>query len=82
MIEELRERETNLIQSRPIQVAKDDALFCLGLCRLHETHLRAKILPGLAVIDDSIDPRPKLRIHRLMEFVLPPKVQGQVRIQI
>ena len=82
MIKELRERETNLVQSRPIQIAKDDALFCLSLCGFHETHLRLKILPGLAVVDDSIDPCPKLRIHRLTEFLLPPKIQRQVRIQV
>src|SRR3989442_5811163 len=80
MIEELRERETNLVQSRPIQVAKDDALFCLCLCGLHETHLCLKILPGPAVVDDSIDPSPELRVHRLAGFVLPPQVQKQVRI--
>src|SRR5437867_5872446 len=82
MIEELRERETNLVQSCPIQVAKDDALFCFCLCGLHATHLCLKILPGPAVVDDSIDPSPELRVHRLAEFVLPPKVQRQVRIQV
>ena len=82
MIEELRQCETSSVQSRPIQVAKHDALFCFRLCGLHETHLRLKILPGLAVVDDSIDPRPKLRIHRLTEFLLPPKVERQVRIEI
>ena len=80
MIEELRERETNLVQSRPIQVAEDDALFCLCLRGVHETHLRLKIAPWLAVVDDSIDPRPKLRIHRLAKFVLPPK--RRIRIQV
>ena len=45
-------------------------------------HLRAKIIPGLTVINDTIDPRPKLRIHRFTEFLLPPKVKRQVRIQV
>ena len=45
-------------------------------------HLRAKIFPALAVIDHSIDPRPKLRIHRFAEFLLPPEIKRQVGIQM
>src|SRR5438477_8047274 len=45
-------------------------------------HLRVKISPALTVIDDSIDPRPKLRIHRITEFLLPPEIKRQVGIQM
>src|ERR1043165_1325692 len=82
MIEELCKCETYLVQPGPIQVAQNDALFCLGLCRLHETHLRVKILPGLAVVDDSIYPRPQLWIDRLSELLLPPQIKRQIRIQV
>jgi hypothetical protein len=82
MIEELGECEANLIQARPIQIAKHDALSCFLLSGLDQVQLRAKILPSLAVVDDAIDPRPKLRIHRLTQFFLPPEVEGQVGIQV
>src|SRR5439155_26163947 len=82
MIEELGEREANLIQPCPIQVAKHDALSGFLLSGLDEMQLRAKILPCPAVVDDAVDPRPKLRIHRLREFVLPLEVERQVGIQM
>ena len=75
MIKELRERETHIVQARPIQVAKHDPLFRFFLRGLHQALLRAKIVPDLAVIDDSINPCPKLWIHRLTEFLLPPQVE-------
>jgi hypothetical protein len=78
MIEELCKREANFIESCPIQVAKHDALLCLCLCGFHETHLSLKILPSLAIVNDPIDPRPELWIHRVTEFLLPPKVQRQI----
>ena len=82
MIEELRERKANVVQPRPVQVAKHDALVSFFLCGLQQTHLRAEIFPAVAVVDNSIDPRPKLRVHRLTEFFLPPKVKGQIGIQV
>src|SRR5882724_5229064 len=82
MIEELRQGEANLVQARPVQIAKHNPLVRLFLRALHQTELFPKIVPSLAVIDHSIDPRPKLRIHRLTELLLPPEVQRQIRIQI
>src|SRR6476659_3488289 len=82
MIKELCDRKTNIVQSRPIEIAKHHTLFCLLFCGLHQAHLRAKIFPALAVIDYSVDPFPKLWIHRLAKFALPPKIERQVRIQV
>ena len=36
----------------------------------------------MAVVDESVHPLPELRVHRVMEFPLPPKIKGQVGIQI
>src|SRR5437868_9235901 len=44
--------------------------------------LRGKIFPVVAVVDESVDPLPELRVHRVMEFSLPPQIKWQVRIQI
>src|SRR6266480_5535727 len=82
MIEELREREADLIQPRPIQIAKYDPLPGFLLRGLDQVHLCGKILPRLAVVDDTIDPGPKLRVHWFVKFLLPPKIKGQVRIQV
>src|SRR5436309_260211 len=82
MIKELRKRETDTIEPGPIQVAKNNALLGFLLCGLDQTHLYAKIAPVVAVVDYSIDPRPKLRVNRLVKFFLPPKIKREVRIQI
>src|SRR5260370_40425269 len=82
MIEELREREAKVVQPRPIQVAQDEALFRFALSCFHQRHLRGKIFPVVAIVDESVDPLPELRVHRVMEFSLPPKIKWQVRSQI
>ena len=82
MIEELSEREADLVQPRPIQIAKHNPLFRFLLCGLNQAHLFGKILPRLTVVNDAIDPRPQLWVHRLTKFALPPKVKRQVRIQV
>ena len=51
MIEELSERKAHVVQSRPIQIAKHDALTRLLAYGFQQAHLRAKIVPALAVID-------------------------------
>src|SRR5260370_32985549 len=82
MIEELSECGADLVQSRPVQIAKHNPLLCFLLRGLNQAHLSGKILPRLTVVNDSIDPRPQLRFHRLMQFALPPKIKRQVRIQV
>ncbi len=82
MIEELRERESDFVEPRPIQIAKHDTLLCFLLCQFNQPDLRGKIRPSLTIVNYSIDPSPKLRIHRLAEFLLPPKVERQIRIQM
>ena len=82
MIEELGECEANLVQPGLIQIAKHDPLPGFLLSGLYQMQLGAKILPSLAVIDDTVNPSPKLRIHRLRKLFLPPEVERQVGIQV
>jgi len=82
MIEELRNSMAHLVESCPIEIAKYDPLFCFLLRSFDEMHLRAKILPRLAIEDQPIHPRPKLRVHRVGKIVLPPKVKWQVGIEV
>src|SRR5437899_11103011 len=82
MIKKLRDRRADFFQARPIQIAKHDALSCLLLRRLDETHLRSEVAPRLAVVDEPVDPLPQLRVHRVVKFALPPKIKRQVRIEM
>src|SRR5438046_6105374 len=82
VIEELRNSMAHLVESCPIEIAKYDPLFCFLLGSFDEMHLRAKILPRLAIEDQPIHPRPKLRVHRVGKIVLPPKVKWQVGIEV
>ena len=82
VIEELRERKTDFVEPCPIQIAKDDSLFCFLLRGFHEAHLGAKIFPCLAIVNYAIDPGPELWIHRLTKFALPPEIERQIRIQV
>ena len=82
MIEKLRERDTQMDQALPVEIAKDDTLPRFALRRLHQPHLLAKIPPDLAVVDHAIDPGPKLRIHRSAELLLPPEVERKVGIEL
>src|ERR1700745_3654458 len=82
MVEELREREAKFAQPRPIQVAQHQALLRFALSCFDQRHLRWKIVPAVAVIDESIEPLPQLRVHRIVKSPLPPKIKRQVRIQI
>src|SRR5205085_2589294 len=82
MIEKLRDRVTHLVEPRPIEIAKHDSLFRFLLRGSDETHLRAKIFPPLTVEDQSIDPGPKLRVHRVGKIVLPPKIKWQIGIEM
>ena len=82
VVEELREREAKVVQPRPIQVAQNDALLGFASRGLNQLHLRAEIFPGLAVVDESVDPFPELRVHRVMEFALPPKIKRQIGIEL
>src|SRR5204863_326630 len=82
VIKELRNSMAHLVESCPIKIAKHDSLFRFLLRGFDEMHLTAKILPRLAIEDQSIDPRPKLRVHRVGKIVLPPKVKWQVGIEV
>src|SRR5215471_9406817 len=35
----------------------------------------------MAVVDESVDPLPELRMHRVTEFPLPPQTTWQIRIE-
>src|ERR1043166_921655 len=82
MIKELRERGAKVVQPRPIQVAQDQALLCLALSCFDQRHLRRKTFPTMAVVNESVDPLPELRVHRVMELSLPPKIKWQIRIEL
>ena len=49
---------------------------------LNQAHLFFKVAPHLAVVNHAVDPRPKLRVHRIVKFALPPKMQWQIGIQM
>ena len=82
MIEKLREREAEVNQANPVQVAQDNALPCFALCRLDQLHLLVEIAPDLAVVDHAIDPGPELRVDRGAEFLLPPKIEREIGIEL
>src|ERR1700675_115271 len=82
MVEKLGDGVTHLVEPGPIEIAKHDSLFCFLLRRFDETHLRAKVLPGLAIEDQPIDPGPKLRVHQFGEIVLPPEIKWQIGIEM
>src|SRR4029077_301980 len=82
MVEELRDRVTDLVESRPIEIAQDDALPGFLFGGLDRTHLGIETFPSLAVEDQSVDPCPKLRIHNLREIILPPKIERQIGIEM
>src|SRR5207244_9446598 len=82
MIKKLRDCVADLVESRPIEIAKHDALFRFLLRGFDETHLRAKVSPSLVVENQPIDPLPKLRVHRFWKIVLPPKIKRQIRIEM
>ena len=82
MIKKLRDGETQLHKSRPIQIAEDDALFGFGARLLDQTHLRVEIAPRLTVVDQAINPGPKVRIHRIAEFTLPPQIKWKIGIEM
>src|SRR5207237_9117551 len=81
MIEKLGESETEMNESSPIQITEHDALFGFALRRLDQSHLGLEIAPRLAVVNQSIDPRPKLRIHWLGKICLPPKIERESGIE-
>lgn len=82
MIEELGEGEAETNEPRPIQITQHNALFGFALRSLDQAHLGVEIAPRLAVVNQSIDPRPKLRIHRLSKFRLPPKIEREIGIEL
>ena len=82
MIEELCERQSKSIQTRPIQVAQGQAMLRFALSFFDQRHLCGEIFPAVGVVDESVDPLPELRVYRVVEFPLPPKIKWQVRIQI
>src|SRR5207237_10414954 len=82
MIEELGEGQAEMNKSGPIQITQHNALFGFALRSLDQAHLGVEIVPRLAVVNQSIDPRPKLRVHRLGKFRLPPKIKREVGIEM
>src|SRR5262249_58126692 len=81
MIEKLRDCIADFVEPRPIQIAKSDALPRLLLRGFDARHLRCEISPGLAVENQTINPGPQLRVHRLGKIVLPPKIKRQIGIE-
>src|SRR5436190_5122624 len=82
MIEELSDPESKLDQAGPVEIAKHNALFRFRLRGFNSSHLTVKIAPGLAVVNYAIDPGPKLRVHRIVKFTLPPKIKGEIGIEM
>src|SRR6266516_4955745 len=69
-------------EARPIQIAEHEPLPRFSLRGLDQPKLALEIFPGLTVVDQSIDPGPKLRIHRIGKFILPPKIKRQIGIKV
>ena len=82
MIKELRDRQTELDEPSPVEIAEDNTLLRFRLRGFDALHLLAEVAPCLAVVDDTIHPRPKLRVHRLVKFALPPKIKGKIGIEL
>ena len=78
MIEELCDGEADIVQARPILVAQDQALLRFAMSSFDQRHLRGKIFPVVAVVDESVDPLPELRIHGFAELLLPPEIERQI----
>src|SRR5205807_8075215 len=82
MIEELGEGQAETNEPRPIQITQHNALLGSALPSLAQVHLGVEIVPRLALVNQSIDPRPKLRVHRLGKFRLPPKIKREIGIEL
>ena len=82
VVEELSKSDAEMNEPGPVQITQDDALFGFALCCLDQSHLRVEVTPGLTVVDQSIDPRPKLWIHRFGEFGLPPEIKWEIGIEL
>src|SRR2546430_15003176 len=82
MIEELGEGRAETNEPGPIQITQHNALFGLALRSLDQAHLGVEIVPRLAVVNQSIDPRQKLRVHRLGKFRLPPNIETEIGIEL
>src|SRR5689334_15670916 len=82
MIEKLGESEPDPVNARPIQIAKDDAVSRLPFRIFKVLELLWKVHPALTVVDQAIDPGPKLRNDRIVKLPLPPKIKRQIRIQL
>ena len=68
MIEKLRERDAEVNQAHPVEVAQDNALPRFALGRFDQLHLLVEVAPDLAVVDHAIDPGPELWVERGEEF--------------
>jgi hypothetical protein len=82
VVEELSKREPNLDEPGPIQIAENDSLLRVGLSRFQALDLGAEIVPALAVVNNAIDPRPELRVHRVGKFALPPEIEREIGIEL
>src|SRR5690242_5944181 len=82
VIEELRHGSADLVEPRPVEVTKDDALFSFRAGRVDQVHLRAEILPSLAVVNQVINPRPKFGVERGPKFLLPPEKKRKIGIEV
>src|SRR6185436_12151311 len=45
-------------------------------------NLLAEMAPCLAVVDNAVHPRPQLRIHWIVKFTLPPKIEWKIGIKL
>src|SRR4030095_12828642 len=82
MIEKLREREAEVDEPDPVEVAEHDPLASLLLRGFDQPHLFVKVAPGLTVVDDAIDPGPGLGIDWGAELFLPPKIKWKIGIEL
>ena len=81
-IEYLGHGVAQIEESRPIEVARAGAPVSERGDFAQDPELRGRTGPIGAVDDQPVDPAPELRIRFGVQLALPPKIEGQVRVEV
>src|SRR5437764_57265 len=63
-IEELGNRSSDFVESRPVEIAENDSLIGFAAGSFDQVQLAFVIFPGVAVVNQIIDPGPQVGVDR------------------
>ena len=70
------------MKASPIQIAQHCAIALSCREVAHEVELVAGVAPRGAVVDQPVDPGPKLLVQRFWKLLLPPHTERQIGVQV